>query len=155
MTLEQIRYTIEENAPLVGSFITGSVDIQQGNYTRYQCEYLINLSPEYVTTFTFIAHGIDGDYTLDKNYESSIDTLRRTDMETDTRDYLEERVVANDIYTWDDIMIGNENPNMSYAKVYVGESGSLSAQAWVLTREGDSLVHGETTFDNFPLLEDI
>lgn len=154
MTLEQIRSTIEENAPLVGHFITGSIDIQQESYSRYWCEYVINLSPEYTTTFRFIAHGLDGDYTLDKNFEGNIDALRRTDMETDTRDYLESKVLSNEIYTWDDIMVGNENPDMSYAKVYTGASGSAIPHAWVLTREGGGLSHLETTFEEFPLIED-
>ena len=155
MTLEQIKSTIEESASLIGHFITGSVDIQQGSYSRYYCEYVINLSPDYTTTLTFIAHGVDGDYTLDKNFEGNLYSIRQADMETDTRDYLEGKVLSEEIYAWDDLIVGNENPNMSYAKVYIGTSGSVTPQAWVLARDGENLSHLETTFDEFPLLEEI
>ena len=155
MTIQEVKSKIEENAPLIGNFITGSIDMSEGTYTRYWCEYTINLSPEYLTTFRFIAHGDDGVYTLDKNYEYNIDELRRSDMETDSRDYLEAKVVSKDIYTWDDITLGNENPDISYAKVYTGTSGSVVPHAWVLVREEDGLTHAETSFDQFPISEEL
>ena len=88
MTIQEVKTKIESNTGLVGAFVTSSIDITKGEYTRLNLEYMVNLNPEDSTLCSFLAHGISGSYTMDKNYDYTIDDLKRTDMEWDSKDYL-------------------------------------------------------------------
>ena len=152
MTVQEVKNTIESNTGLVGAYITSSVDITQGEYTRLNLEYMVNLNPEDSTVHTFIAHGISGSYSMDKNYDYTIDMLKSQDMEWDSKDYLNS-LVGGTISTWDQLAIGNNNPNMCYAKVYITSASIEVPHAWLLTRSGSNIVHSSTTWDQFPIDE--
>ena len=152
MTVQEVKNTIESNTGLVGACITSSIDITQGEYTRLNLEYMINLNPEDSTVHTFIAHGISGSYSMDKNYDYTIDMLKSQDMEWDSKDYLNS-LTGSTITTWDYLMIGDDNPNMCYAKVYITSASMEVPHAWLLTRSGSNIVHSSTTWDQFPIDE--
>ncbi len=44
MTIQEVKNTIESNTGLVGDFITSSIDMVKGEYTRLNLEYMINLT---------------------------------------------------------------------------------------------------------------
>lgn len=152
MTIQEVKNKIESNTGLIGNLISENIDITKGNYTRLNLEYIITLNPGDSTTFSFLAHGIDGNYTMDKSYDYTIDMLKKQDMESDSKDYLDS-LVGSTITTWDLLLTGDDNPEMCYTKVYVNEGGRIMPKAWVLTREGENIVYSETTFDQFPIDE--
>lgn len=153
MTIQEVKDTIESNTGLVGDYITSSIDITKGEYTRLNLEYMINLNPSDSTVFSFIAHGISGSYSMDKSYDNTINTLKAQDMEWDSKDYLDS-LTGSTISTWDTLVIGLNNPEMCYTKVYIPSSSIEIPHAWLLTRSGSAIVHSETTFDQFPIIED-
>lgn len=149
MTIQEVKTEIESNTGLIGSFISSSIDITNGNYTRLNLEYLVTVNPQETGTVSFLANGISGDYTMDKSYDSLIDGLKRVDMESDSRDYLDS-VVGSTITTWDLLLTGDDNPEMCYSKVWQDINGTITPKAWLLTRSGSAITHTETTFDQFP-----
>ena len=149
MTIQEVKTKIESNTGLVGAYVTSSIDITKGEYTRLNLEYMINLNPSDSVINSFIAHGISGNYTMDKNYGYTIDMLKSQDMESDSKDYLDS-VVGSTITTWDLLLIGDDNPEMCYSKVWQDISGTVTPKAWLLTRSGSAITHTETTFDQFP-----
>ncbi len=149
MTIQEVKTKIESNTGLIGSFISSSIDITQGDYTRLNLEYLVTVNPQETGTVSFLANGINGDYTMDKSYDSLIDSLKRIDMESDSRDYLDS-LVGSTITTWDLLLTGDDNPEMCYSKVWQDISGTITPKAWLLTRSGSAITHTETTFDQFP-----
>ena len=149
MTIQEVKNTIESNTGLVGNFITSSIDITKGDYTRLNLEYIITLNPSDSSTYSFIAHGISGDYSMDKSYDYTIDMLKAQDMESDSKDYLDS-LVGSTITTWDLLLTGGDNPEMCYSKVWQDVGGTITPKAWLLTRSGSDITHTETTFDQFP-----
>ena len=149
MTIQEVKTEIESNTGLIGSFISSSIDITNGNYTRLNLEYLVTVNPQETGTVSFLANGISGDYTIDKSYDSLIDGLKRVDMESDSRDYLDS-VVGSTITTWDLLLTGDDNPEICYSKVWQDINGTVTPKAWLLTRSGSAIAHTETTFDQFP-----
>ena len=149
MTIQEVKTEIESNTGLIGSFISSSIDITNGNYTRLNLEYLVTVNPQETGTVSFLANGISGDYTIDKSYDSLIDGLKRVDMESDSRDYLDS-VVGSTITTWDLLLTGDDNPEICYSKVWQDINGTVTPKAWLLTRSGSAVTHTETTFDQFP-----
>ena len=149
MTIQEVKTKIESNTGLIGNFISSSIDITNGNYTRLNLEYLVTVNPQETGIVSFLANGISGDYTIDKSYDSLIDGLKRIDMESDSRDYLDS-VVGSTITTWDLLLTGDNNPEMCYSKVWQDISGTVTPKAWLLTRSGSAITHTETTFDQFP-----
>ncbi len=149
MTIQEVKNKIESNTGLVGAYITSSIDITKGDYTRLNLEYMVNLNPEDSTVHSFLAHGISGDYSMDKNYDYTIDMLKGQDMEWDSKDYLDS-LVGSTITTWDLLLVGDNNPEMCYSKVWQDVNGTLTPKAWLLTRSGTDITHTETTFDQFP-----
>lgn len=149
MTIQEVKNTIESNTGLVGNFITSSIDITKGDYTRLNLEYIITLNPGDSSTYSFIAHGISGDYSMDKSYDYTIDMLKAQDMESDSKDYLDS-LVGSTITTWDLLLTGGDNPEMCYSKVWQDVGGTITPKAWLLTRSGSDITHTETTFDQFP-----
>ena len=152
MTIQEVKDTIESNTGLIGDFISETIDITKGDYTRLQLEYMIRLNPSDSTTYSFIAHGINGDYSLDKNYDYTIDMLKKQDMESDSKDYLDS-LVGSTIKTWDLLLTGDDNPEMCYTKVYQTEGGIDVPKAWLLTRDCENITHSETTWEQFPIDE--
>lgn len=149
MTIQEVKTEIESNTGLIGSFISSSIDITKGDYTRLNLEYLVTVNPQETGVVSFLANGINGDYTMDKNYDSLIDSLKRVDMESDSKDYLNS-LVGSTITTWDLLLTGDDNPEMCYSKVWQDISGTITPKAWLLTRSGSDITHTETTFDQFP-----
>ncbi|MCP4323470.1 MAG: hypothetical protein GY787_16795 [Alteromonadales bacterium] len=149
MTIQEVKNKIESNTGLVGAYITSSIDITKGDYTRLNLEYMVNLNPEDSTVHSFLAHGISGDYSMDKNYDYTIDMLKGQDMEWDSKDYLDS-LVGSTITTWDLLLVGDNNPEMCYSKVWQDVNGTIIPKAWLLTRSGTDITHTETTFDQFP-----
>ena len=88
MTIQEVKTKIESNTGLVGAYVTSSIDVTKGEYTRLNLDYMINLNPEDSILHSFIAHGISGSYSMDKNYDYTIDMLKMQDMEWDSKDYL-------------------------------------------------------------------
>jgi hypothetical protein len=149
MTIQEVKTEIESNTGLIGSFISSSIDITKGDYTRLNLEYLVTVNPQETGTTSFLANGISGDYTMDKSYDSLIDGLKSVDMESDSRDYLD-YLVGSTITTWDLLLTGDSNPEMCYSKVWQDINGTVTPKAWLLTRSGSAITHTETTFDQFP-----
>jgi hypothetical protein len=152
MTIQEVKNTIESNTGLVGNFITSSIDITKGDYTRLNLEYIITLNPGDSSTYSFIAHGISGDYSMDKSYDYTIDMLKAQDMESDSREYLTS-LTGSTISTWAEY-IPSDNPSTGYSKVYITSASIDVPQAWLLTRSGSAITHSITTFDEFPIVED-
>jgi hypothetical protein len=152
MTIQELKNIIESNTGLIGDFISENIDITKGDYTRLQLEYIITLNPNEVTTYNFIAHGISGDYSLDKNYDNTINMLKKQDMESDSKNYLD-LLVGSTITTWDLLLTGDDNPEMCYTKVYQDVEGVVTPKAWLLTRQDNLIIHNETTWDQFPIDE--
>ena len=152
MTIQEIKGLIESNVGLVGALVSEQIDIDQDGYTRLNLEYMINLNPEDSTVQSFLAHGINGDYKMDKSYDYIISMLKKQDMEWDCKDYLD-TLVGRDIITWDLLLTGDDNPEMCYTKVYQNEGGQAIPKAWLLTRQDNNIVHIESTFDQFPIDE--
>jgi hypothetical protein len=152
MTVQEVKNTIESNTGLVGAYVTSSVDMVKGEYTRLNLEYMINLNPEDSTVHAFIAHGISGSYSMDKNYDYTIDMLKSQDMESDSKDYLDS-LVGSTISTWDQLIMGDDNPNMCYTKVYITSASVEVPTPWLLTRLGSGVTHSSTTWDQFPIDE--
>ena len=152
MTIQEVKNTIESNTGLVGNFITSSIDITKGDYTRLNLEYIITLNPSDSSTYSFIAHGISGDYSMDKSYDYTIDMLKAQDMESDSREYLTS-LTGSTISTWAEY-IPSDNPSTGYSKVYITSASIDVPQAWLLTRSGSAITHSITTFDEFPIVED-
>ena len=153
MTIQEVKSTIESNTGLVGNYITSSIDIIEGEYTRLNLEYMVNLNPSDSVVNSFLAHGISGSYSMDKNYDYTIEMLKSQDMESDSKDYLTS-LTGGIISTWDDYIAGSDNPDMGYSKVYVTSASIDIPQAWLLTRSGSAITHSITTFDEFPLDEE-
>lgn len=151
MTLQEVKNTIESNTGLVGTFITSS-DLVIGEYTRTKLEYLITLNPQDSASHTFLAHSVSGSYTMDKNYDNTIDFLKSIDMEWDSKDYLNS-LTGSIISTWDEFTNGGDNPNVGYARVYITSASIDVATPWLLQRSGSSVTHSLTTFDQFPIDE--
>ena len=151
MTIQEVKNTIESNTGLVGNFITSSIDITKGDYTRLNLEYIITLNPGDSSTYSFIAHGISGDYSMDKSYDYTIDMLKAQDMESDSREYLTS-LTGSTISTWTEY-IPSDNPSTGYSKVYITSASIDVPQAWLLTRSGSAITHSITTFDEFPIVE--
>lgn len=149
MTIQEIKNKIESNEGLVESFITSSIDITKGEYTRLKLEYIINIEPEYDVQHTFIAHGISGSYTMDKNYDYTLNIFKSQKMENESKDYLNS-LVGSTITTWDILLAGSNNPEMCYTKVWQDINNTVTPKAWLLTRSGNTITHTETTFDQFP-----
>ena len=152
MTIQEVKNTIESNTGLVGNFITSSIDITKGDYTRLNLEYIITLNPGDSSTYSFIAHGISGDYSMDKSYDYTIGMLKAQDMESDSREYLTS-LTGSTISTWAEY-IPSDNPSTGYSKVYITSASIDVPQAWLLTRSGSAITHSITTFDEFPIVED-
>ena len=152
MTIQEIKNTIESNTGLVGAFVSETIDVTKGDYTRLNLEYKINLNPEDSTIQSFLAHGINGDYSMDKSYDYTIAMLKKQDMEWDCRDYLN-NLVNRDITTWDLLLTGDDNPEMCYTKVYQNVDGVVIPKAWLLIRQDNLIIHTETTWDQFPIDE--
>lgn len=152
MTIQEVKNTIESNTGLIGNFISSSIDITNGDYTRLQLEYIINLNPQDSSTYNFIAHGINGNYSLDKNYDHTIDMFKAEDMNWDSKDYLNS-LTGSTISTWDQLIIGDDNPEMCYTKVYITSASIDVPHAWLLTRSGSDIIHSSTTWDQFPINE--
>jgi len=152
MTIQEVKTKIESNTGLVGAFVTSSIDITKGEYTRLNLEYMVNLNPEDSTLCSFLAHGISGSYTMDKNYDYTIDDLKRTDMEWDSKDYLNS-LTGSIISTWDQLITGDDNPEMCYTRVYITSASIDYPHAWLLTRTGSAITHSATTWDQFPIDE--
>jgi len=149
MTIQEIKTEIESNTGLIGNFISSSIDITKEDYTRLNLEYLVTVNPQETGVVSFLANGINGDYTMDKSYDSLIDSLKRVDMESDSKDYLNS-LVGSTITTWDLLLTGDDNPEMCYSKVWQDINGTVTPKAWLLTRSGSAITHTETTFDQFP-----
>jgi hypothetical protein len=152
MTIQEVKTKIESNTGLVGAYVTSSIDITKGEYTRLNLEYIINLNPEDSTVHNFLAHGISGSYSMDKNYDNTIDMLKGQDMEWDSKDYLNS-LTGSTISTWDDLITGGDNPEMCYTKVYITSASIEVPHAWLLTRSGSGITHSTTTWDQFPMDE--
>ena len=58
MTIQEVKTKIESNTGLVGAYVTSSIDVTKGEYTRLNLEYMINLNPEDSTLHNFVALGI-------------------------------------------------------------------------------------------------
>ena len=151
MTLQEVKNTIESNTGLIGAFITSS-DFVTGEYTRTKLEYLVTLNPQDSANHAFIAHSVSGSYTMDKNYDNTIDFLKSIDMEWDSKDYLNS-LTGSTISTWDEYTGGGDNPNVGYAKVYITSASIEVPHAWLLTRTGSNVTHSSTTWDQFPMDE--
>ena len=152
MTIQEVKNQIESNTGLVGDFVSENIDITKGEYTRLNLEYMINLNPTDPVINSFLAHGISGSYTMDKNYDYTINMLKSQDMESDSRDYLTS-LTGSTISTWAEY-IPSDNPSTGYSKVYITSASIDIPQAWLLTRSGSAITHSITTFDQFPLTED-
>jgi hypothetical protein len=153
MTLQEVKTEIESNTGLVGAFITSSNHSMGGEYVRTTLDYQITLNPQDSVIHKFIAHSISGSYSMDKNYDNTINYLKSLDMEWDSRDYLNS-LTGSTISTWDDFSIGGDNPNVGYAKVYITSASIEGPHAWLLTRTGSAITHSSTTWDQFPIDED-
>ena len=151
MTIQEVKTKIESNTGLVGDYVTSSIDITKGEYTRLNLEYMINLNPSDSVVNSFLAHGISGSYSMDKNYDYTIDMLKSQDLESDSRDYLNS-LTGSLISTWSEY-ISSDNPSMGYAKVYITSASIDVATPWLLQRSGSSVTHSLTTFDQFPIDE--
>lgn len=134
------------------SYVTSSIDITKGEYTRLNLEYMINLNPSDSVVNSFIAHGISGSYSMDKNYDYTVEMLKAQDMESDSKDYLNS-LTGSTISTWDEYIPGSDNPNLGYAKVYITSASIEVPHAWLLTKTGSNVTHSSTTWDQFPMDE--
>ena len=152
MTIQEVKTKIESNTGLVGAYVTSSIDIVKGEYTRLNLEYMINLNPSDSVVNSFIAHGISGSYSMDKNYDYTIEMLKAQDMESDSKDYLNS-LTGSTISTWDEYIAGSDNPDLGYAKVYITSASIDVPHAWLLTRTGSNVTHSSTTWDQFPVDE--
>jgi hypothetical protein len=152
MTIQEVKDLIESNTGLVGALVSEKIDVGQNGYTLLNLEYMINLNPEDSTVQSFLAHGINDDYSMDKSYDYIIAMLKKQDMESDSKDYLNS-LVGSTIKTWDLILTGDDNPEMCYTKVYQTEGGIDVPKAWLLTRDGENITHSETTWEQFPIDE--
>ena len=152
MTIQEVKTKIESNTGLVGAYVTSSVDMVKGEYTRLNLEYMINLNPSDSVVNSFIAHGISGSYSMDKNYDYTIEMLKAQDMKSDSKDYLNS-LTGSTISTWDEYIPGSDNPDLGYAKVYITSASIDVPHAWLLTRTGSNVIHSSTTWDQFPMDE--
>lgn len=152
MTIQEVKTKIESNTGLVGAYVTSSIDITKGEYTRLNLEYMINLNPSDSVVNSFIAHGISGSYSMDKNYDYTVEMLKAQDMESDSKDYLNS-LTGSTISTWDEYIPGSDNPNLGYAKVYITSASIEVPHAWLLTKTGSNVTHSSTTWDQFPMDE--
>lgn len=152
MTIQEVKTKIESNTGLVGAYVTSSVDMVKGEYTRLNLEYMINLNPSDSVVNSFIAHGISGSYSMDKNYDYTIEMLKAQDMKSDSKDYLNS-LTGSTISTWDEYIPGSDNPDLGYAKVYITSASIDVPHAWLLTRTGSNVTHSSTTWDQFPMDE--
>jgi len=73
-------------------------------------------------------------------------------MESDSKDYLDS-LVGSTISTWDQLIMGDDNPNMCYTKVYITSASVEVPTPWLLTRLGSGVTHSSTTWDQFPIDE--
>jgi hypothetical protein len=151
MTIQEVKTKIESNTGLVGAYVTSSIDITKGEYTRLNLEYMINLNPSDSVVNSFIAHGISGSYSMDKNYDYTIEMLKSQDLESDSRDYLNS-LTGSLISTWSEY-ISSDNPSTGYAKVYITSASIDVPTPWLLQRSGSAITHSLTTFDQFPIDE--
>ena len=152
MTIQEVKNTIESNTGLVGAYITSSIDITKGEYTRLNLEYMINLNPEDSTVNSFLAHGISGSYSMDKNYDYTLNIFKSQRMKNESKDYLNS-LVGSTITTWDILLTGDSNPEMCYSKVWQDIDNTVTPKAWLLTKSESAITHTETTFDQFPIDE--
>jgi hypothetical protein len=152
MTIQEVKNTIESNTGLVGDFVTSSIDMVKGEYTRLNLEYMINLNPSDSVVNSFLAHGISGSYSMDKNYDYVIKDLQAQDMESDSKDYLDS-LVGSTISSWDQLAMGDDNPGLCYTKVYITSASVEVPTPWLLTRSGSGVTHSSTTWDQFPINE--
>lgn len=155
MTIQEVKDKIESNINLVGECISAEVDLTKDNYTRLVLEYMVPLNPTETTVATFIAHGIDGDYTMDKSYDFVINSFKAVDFRSDTEDYLNGLIASGDIISWSELSEDADNPELLYSKVYVAEGELAVPKPWLLIREGaEGVSHSLTTFDQFPIPEE-
>lgn len=153
MNIEQVKANIQSNVGLVETLIDEQVDIDQGEYTRLKVKYAINLGNGVSTEETFIAHGTNGVYTLDKSYDNVIKMLNAKSFRENCKIYLDS-LVGTELTTWD-TMVSDDNPNLLYAKVYARRGRVDVPLAWLLTKnEDNTITQTETTFEQFPF-EDI
>ena len=88
MKIQEVKNQIESNVNLIGELINEEIDLTIGNYTRLILEYIVPINPNENTVASFLAHGINGDYTLDKSYDGLINMFKNRDFVSDTEDYL-------------------------------------------------------------------
>jgi len=155
MTIQEVKNQIESNVNLIGELINEEIDLTIGNYTRLILEYIVPLNPNENTVASFLAHGIDGDYTLDKSYDSYINMFKNRDFISDTEDYLNSLRSSNSIISWTELLTDAMNPEIVYSKVYVEEGELAVPKPWILVRSGsEGVSHSLTTWDQFPIPED-
>lgn len=154
MTIQEVKNKVESNINLVGELIREEIDLTRGEYTRLVLEYLVPMNPSETTVATFIAHGISGSYSMDKNYDFTVNMFKNIDFRSDTEDYLNGLIGSGLIISWSELVSDVDNPELLYSKVYQDESGTAVPKPWILVREGaEGVAHSLTTWDQFPIPE--
>ena len=154
MTVQEVKNKVESNINLVGELIREEIDLTRGEYTRLILEYLVPMNPSETTVATFIAHGISGSYSMDKNYDFTVNMFKGIDFKSDSSDYLDGLISSGTIVSWTEFAEDVDNPEILYSKVYVDEGGIAQPKPWLLVREGaEGVAHSLTTWDQFPIPE--